>query len=69
MVYPNPSQDGKFTVKMPEAGRVQVTNLLGKEVFSKVFLAGEHQINLSDQRKGIYSFRIAAGKTMKLIVN
>jgi len=77
--YPNPSKNGKLKIRFttPEEGalRLKVSNLEGKEVFSRSFdrFSGLYSetIDLSGQEEGIYLLEIAQGKkrfTKKLVV-
>lgn len=78
--YPNPSPNGRFKVrfKLPEEGElsIKVSNLEGKEVFSRYFerFGGTYSemIDLSGQKEGIYLLEIGQGKkrvTKKIIIN
>lgn len=78
--FPNPAPNGQFKVRfnLPEEGelRIKVSNLEGKEVFSRYFerFGGTYseQIDLSDQKDGIYLLEIAQGKkriTRKIVIN
>ncbi len=78
--YPNPSSNGRFKVRfgLPEEGElnIKVSNLEGKEVFSRYFerFGGTYSemIDLSDQREGIYLLEISSGKkrlTKKIVIN
>ncbi|MEO1254054.1 MAG: T9SS type A sorting domain-containing protein [Bacteroidota bacterium] len=77
--YPNPSSNGRIKVRfsLPEEGelKIKVSNLEGKEVFSRYFgrFGGTYAetIDLSDQRDGIYLLEITQGKrrlTKKLVI-
>ena len=78
--YPNPSRNGKIKVRFttPEEGdlSIKVSNLDGREVFSRYFdrFSGiySESIDLSGQKEGIYLLEIAQGKkrlVKKLVVN
>lgn len=78
--YPNPSPNGRFKVrfKLPQEGElsIKVSNLEGKEVFSRYFerFGGTYSemIDLSGQKEGIYLLEIGQGKkrvTKKIIIN
>ncbi|MEO9482690.1 MAG: T9SS type A sorting domain-containing protein [Ekhidna sp.] len=78
--YPNPSPNGRFKVKfnVPEEGElsIKVSNLEGKEVFSRYFerFGGTYSemIDLSGQKEGIYLLEIEQGKkrlTKKIVIN
>lgn len=78
--FPNPSSNGRFKVrfKLPNEGElsIKVSNLEGKEVFSRHFerFGGTYaeMIDLSGQKEGIYLLEIGQGKkrlTKKIIIN
>ncbi|SNS91634.1 Por secretion system C-terminal sorting domain-containing protein [Ekhidna lutea] len=78
--YPNPSSNGRFKVRfsVPEEGSlaIKVSNLEGKEVFSRHFdrFGGTYSemIDLSGQKEGIYLLEISQGKkrlTKKIVIN
>lgn len=77
--YPNPSKNGKINVRFTAPSEddliIKVSNLEGKEVFSRYFesFSGLYSetIDLSDQKEGIYLLEIGQGKkriTKKLVV-
>ena len=77
---PNPSSNGRFKVRfdLPQEGELQikVSNLEGKEVFSRYFerFGGTYSelIDLSGQKDGIYLLEISQGKkrlTKKVMIN
>lgn len=78
--YPNPAPNGRFKVRfqLPEEGElsIKVSNLDGKEVFSRYFesFGGIYSetIDLSGQKEGIYLLEIGQGKkrlTKKIVIN
>ena len=78
--FPNPSSNGRIKVrfKLPEEGElsIKVSNLDGKEVFSRYFerFGGTYSemIDLSGQKDGIYLLEIGQGKkrlTKKIVIN
>lgn len=78
--YPNPSSNGRFKVRfnVPQEGElsIKVSNLEGKEVFSRYFerFGGlySEMIDLSGQNDGIYLLEISQGKkrlTKKIVIN
>lgn len=78
--YPNPSKNGKikvrFSTPLESDLSIKVSNLEGKEVFSRNFdrFSGTYSetIDLSRQKEGIYLLEIAQGKkrvTKKLVVD
>ena len=77
--YPNPSREGKVKVRfrVPEEDElsIKVSNLQGKEVFSRYFeqFSGLYNetIDLSKQSEGIYLLEISQGKkrlTRKIVI-
>ena len=78
--YPNPSKNGKIKVRFSTPSEnnlsIKVSNLEGKEVFSRYFesFSGRYAetIDLSGQKEGIYLLEISQGKkrlTKKLVVD
>ncbi len=78
--FPNPSSNGRFKVRfqLPQEGElsIKVSNLEGKEVFSRYFerFGGTYSelIDLSGQKDGIYLLEIGQGKkrvTKKILIN
>ncbi|WP_424962476.1 T9SS type A sorting domain-containing protein [Ekhidna sp.] len=78
--YPNPSSNGRFKVRfqVPDENEltIKVSNLQGKEVFSRYFerFGGFYSetIDLSGQEDGIYLLEICQGKkrlTKKIVIN
>lgn len=78
--YPNPSSNGRFKVrfKVPAENElsIKVSNMGGKEVFSRYFerFGGLYSetIDLSGQEDGIYLLEISQGKkrlTKKIVIN
>lgn len=78
--YPNPSSNGRIKVRfsVPEENElnIKVSNLEGKEVFSRYFesFSGMYSelIDLSGQKDGIYLLEISQGRkrlTKKIVIN
>lgn len=78
--YPNPSSNGRFKVRFDVPNEdelsIKVSNLDGKEVFSRYFerFSGTYaeMIDLSGQNDGIYLLEISQGKkrlTKKIVIN
>jgi len=78
--YPNPSSNGRFKVRfsVPREGElsIKVSNLEGKEVFSRYFerFGGVYaeMIDLSGQSEGIYLLEISQGRkrlTKKIVID
>ncbi|MEQ9466036.1 MAG: T9SS type A sorting domain-containing protein [Ekhidna sp.] len=78
--YPNPSSNGRikvrFSVPDEDELNIRVSNLEGKEVFSRNFdrFSGTYSelIDLSGQKEGIYLLEISQGKkrlTKKIVIN
>jgi photosystem II stability/assembly factor-like uncharacterized protein len=71
-VYPNPS-NGEFTVKaVKNFNSIEVLNVTGEKVYSAELNGTELNVNLEDQPKGIYFYRLTSSnntvKTGKLII-
>ncbi|CAN5421959.1 hypothetical protein BH09BAC5_BH09BAC5_05270 [soil metagenome] len=59
-IYPNPT-NGKFIIKLENfsgKSQTELYNMLGEKIFADEFLNNEMEIDLSNQPKGIYSYRI-----------
>lgn len=78
--YPNPAPNGQFKVRFTAPSEdelsIRVSNLEGKEVFSRYFesFSGVYseRIDLSHQNDGIYLLEITQGKkrlTKKIVIN
>jgi len=59
-IYPNPSNTGIFTIKLPNVhtGEVSVFNTLGQVVYQKTYEGQEIIVNISHLSKGIYLTKI-----------
>ncbi|HWY97514.1 MAG TPA: T9SS type A sorting domain-containing protein [Bacteroidia bacterium] len=76
IVYPNPSSNGVFTVELKvnsEKLKVEVYNVLGENIYQSQLKSESIVIDLSNQPKGIYLYRITSEKgelisTGKLII-
>ncbi len=74
-VYPNPS-NGVFTFEIPtdlKNAQIRVYNLLGQEVNTAIVNGGKSQLNISNQSKGVYLYRVlnengASVSTGRLVV-
>lgn len=71
-VYPNPS-NGEFTVKaVKNFNSIEVLNVTGEKVYSAELNGTELNVNLENQPKGIYFYRLTSDnntvKTGKLII-
>ncbi len=61
-VFPNPSEDGKFNVRIPESGIIQITDVTGKILVTE-FLSAKHGIvDLSGYSAGLYLATLTTGK-------
>lgn len=56
-VYPNPN-NGCFSITQSNKGTIRIYNMLGEEIFFKLLNAGNSILNLSDEPKGIYLYRL-----------
>ncbi|MBA7580601.1 hypothetical protein ES708_22494 [subsurface metagenome] len=73
-VYPNPSEDGKFTLELPEgASRVEVTDINGRVIYSKELISGTQYLMIElNSPRGMYVAKILAESKVyiaKLIVH
>ena len=73
-IFPNPST-GRFTVRfsqIPEAnGSIEILDISGREVASRIFSGLSEEFNLEKQPKGMYFIRSTSGSivtTQKLII-
>ena len=61
---PNPSTDGSFSVKLPEANRtvnnveIKVFDFSGKEIFSNKMKTGENTMNVNSLSAGMYFVQV-----------
>jgi type IX secretion system substrate protein len=62
-IYPNPN-NGQFTIELPSSGnqQIEVTDLLGKQVYSQTATQSTAQINLQGYPKGIYIVKVNSGE-------
>lgn len=56
-IFPNPNE-GNFTINLPEAATVVITDVFGKEISKVFFSQGEHEINLANEKSGIYLLKV-----------
>ncbi|HKR03834.1 MAG TPA: T9SS type A sorting domain-containing protein [Bacteroidia bacterium] len=57
-VFPNPS-NGAFVIAAPASPyKIEITDMLGENVFSMTMLKAKNEINISDQPAGIYFLKI-----------
>jgi hypothetical protein len=59
-LYPNPN-NGQFTIELAENSMVEITDVLGKEVFQSNLQEGGNQLNLSHIETGVYFVTIITG--------
>lgn len=60
-VFPNPSADGHFTLRLPATSRVRsvrVLDALGRPVYQSPSLPADQRLDLSRQPKGLYALEI-----------
>ncbi|TAL56740.1 MAG: T9SS type A sorting domain-containing protein [Bacteroidetes bacterium] len=73
LIYPNPSNDGAFTIAIKEKGcSVVIFNLLGEQLYSSRINSGKSEIDLSNQPGGIYFITLKTEQrtiNKKLIIN
>mgnify|MGYP006277177379 CR=1 FL=1 len=73
MVYPNPVDQNTFNVKLSNSDKtvVNMFNMVGETVYSRVTTQNDFDINVSDLNKGIYILRVTQQNdsfTRKLIL-
>ncbi|MBK8621104.1 MAG: T9SS type A sorting domain-containing protein [Saprospiraceae bacterium] len=52
-VFPNPTNDGRFTLQLPEDGLISIFDIQGKMVYNQKFMLGSHNIHLNAP-SGVY---------------
>ena len=57
MLYPNPN-NGLLNVELPYDAKLIILNTLGQIVYSSMFNAGQHQINLEYLAAGVYVLKV-----------
>ncbi len=71
-VYPNPSK-GLFNVQLKQGpAEVEVRDLSGKLITRRKMVAGNQQLDLTEQAKGVYVLRVSSGEATevkKIILN
>jgi len=69
-VYPNPSVDGKFKVISNSGiiGLLQISDMLGNQIFHRNFKEDKVEIDLSEYPSGIYFIRIHQNTQMLKVV-
>ena len=59
-IYPNPN-NGQFIIELAENSLVEITDILGKQVFKSNLQKGGNQVNLSHIETGVYFVSINTG--------
>jgi hypothetical protein len=75
-LYPNPTQDGHFSIKTPNlSGEVnlEIVNLLGQQVYNNDINVESHEVNVSSENlaRGVYILKLTQNDfnyTTKLII-
>lgn len=67
-VFPNPVQDGKLNVVLKEAGPVRIFDAAGRQVFSQIYAAGLHSVNISNLSIGVYTIKVNS-ESVRIILN
>ncbi len=60
-IRPNPSH-GIYTVELRETTRLIITNMLGQEIFNKELPIGKNNIDICDEKNGLYFYTLMASK-------
>jgi len=63
-VYPNPNK-GLLNIELPYDAKLIILNTLGQIVYSSMFNAGQHQMNLEQLANGMYVLKIQNGPSSK----
>lgn len=66
-VYPNPSQDGRFTLVSPHKTTYEVIDFTGKILLSSTVNTGEVQLDLSSFPSGMYFVRMKDNAQYRII--
>jgi hypothetical protein len=67
-VFPNPVQDGKLNVVLKEAGPVRIFDAAGRQVFSQIYAAGLHSVDISNLSIGVYTIKVNS-ESVRIIIN
>jgi len=62
-IYPNPSSDGQFIIELTNKtteSTIEIYDLMGKKVWSKVSSENKLEIDISNQPKGIYLVKVVS---------
>jgi len=66
ILFPNPN-NGQFTLKLGNTNSnnlVEIYDVMGKKIWSKVVLTNKELIDISDQPKGIYLVKVLKGNNL-----
>lgn len=58
-VYPNPNS-GEFSIELSENAKVEITDVLGRIVYSSDFIIGTQNIVIPENEKGLYYVKISS---------
>jgi len=66
-VYPNPSDNGKYQIKLYSFDRsepyyISVFDTLGRKLISRKINSIEDEINISNYKAGIYFLKVSSGE-------
>lgn len=69
-LYPNPASGNLFISKIPEKAIIRIADLSGKTLLEKSVVAGDHQLDISDFKQGMYllSLEFESGKHIQQAV-
>ena len=65
-VYPNPN-NGSFVIELTTLSKVTVTNALGQVIISEMYESGKHDINIQEEKVGIYFVKITNNNKQQII--
>lgn len=63
-VYPNPS-NGLFTIELAGDSQIEITDVLGKVIFTQHLEQGKHAIDVSNEQNGVYLLSIHSNGVVK----
>lgn len=70
VVYPNPSETGVFKVKVADVNgyKLEITDLLGRKVYTKTTFWKNTLVDLKNQKSGVYLMQLIASDNHKVAV-
>ena len=65
-VYPNPS-NGLYVIEVATLSKVTVTNAMGQIILSETFEAGQYNIDIHNEAKGVYYVKVVENNKQEVI--